>query len=57
MDKTSAIDAIRLREDVREIEWEARVEFAAAFQIFYGNGWNGSTANHMTALIPDEPAK
>jgi len=33
MNKTSAIDAIRLREDVSEIEWEARVEFAAAFQI------------------------
>ncbi|MBD21609.1 MAG: class II aldolase [Rhodospirillaceae bacterium] len=55
MKKTSAMDAITTREDVSEIEWEARVQLAAAFRICYGNGWNGSTANHMTARIPDEP--
>lgn len=44
-----------LRGKVSEAEWEARVELAGAFRICYRNGWNGSTANHMTARVPDAP--
>ncbi len=44
-----------LRGKVSEAEWAARVELAAAFRICYVNGWNGSTANHMTSRVPDEP--
>ncbi|NKB21681.1 MAG: hypothetical protein GKS01_14415 [Alphaproteobacteria bacterium] len=56
-----ATSAISLHEDeslrgkVSEAEWDARVQLAAAFRICYANGWNGSTANHMTARVPDEP--
>ena len=42
-----------LRGTVSEVEWEARVELAAAFRIAVSRGWNNSTANHMTARIPD----
>ena len=44
-----------LRGKVSEAEWDIRVQLAAAFRICYGRGWNGSTANHMTARVPDEP--
>ena len=56
-----ATSAISLHEDdslrgkVSEAEWEARVQLAAAFRICYAKGWNGSTANHMTARVPDAP--
>ena len=42
-----------LRGTVSEVEWEARVELAAAFCIAVSRGWNNSTANYMTARIPD----
>ncbi len=44
-----------LRGKVSEAEWDTRVQLAAAFRICYSRGWNGSTANHMTARVPDEP--
>jgi ribulose-5-phosphate 4-epimerase/fuculose-1-phosphate aldolase len=44
-----------LRGKVSEAEWDTRVQLAAAFRICYARGWNGSTANHMTARVPDEP--
>jgi len=44
-----------LRGKVSEAEWETRVQLAAAFRICYNRGWNGSTANHMTARVTDEP--
>lgn len=44
-----------LRGKVSETEWNARVELAAAFRICYMRGWNGSTGNHMTSRVPDEP--
>jgi ribulose-5-phosphate 4-epimerase/fuculose-1-phosphate aldolase len=44
-----------LRTKVSEGEWNARVELAAAFRICAMRGWNLSTANHMTARVPDDP--
>jgi len=44
-----------LRGKVSESEWQTRVELAAAFRICHMRGWNESTANHMTARVPDEP--
>jgi ribulose-5-phosphate 4-epimerase/fuculose-1-phosphate aldolase len=44
-----------LRGKVSEAEWNARVEFAAAFRIAVSKGWNKSTANHMTSRLPDQP--
>ena len=44
-----------LRGTVSDAEWTARVELAAAFRICYMRGWNGSTGNHMTSRVPDEP--
>ena len=44
-----------LRGKVSEAEWAARVELAAAFRIAVARGWNRSTANHMTARVPDQP--
>ena len=44
-----------LRGKVSEAEWETRVQLAAAFRICYSRGWNGSTANHMTARVASEP--
>jgi ribulose-5-phosphate 4-epimerase/fuculose-1-phosphate aldolase len=44
-----------LRGTVSDAEWEARVELAAAFRISVARGWNNSTANHMTARVPDQP--
>jgi ribulose-5-phosphate 4-epimerase/fuculose-1-phosphate aldolase len=44
-----------LRGKVSEAEWGARVQLAAAFRICHARGWNSSTANHMTARVPDEP--
>ena len=40
---------------VSEAEWDARIELAAAFRIAVARGWNKSTANHMTARVPDQP--
>ena len=44
-----------LRGAVSEAEWEARVKLAAAFRIAVSRGWNNTTANHMTARVPDQP--
>lgn len=43
-----------LRGTVSDAEWDARVELAAAFRIAVARGWNNTTANHMTARIPDQ---
>jgi ribulose-5-phosphate 4-epimerase/fuculose-1-phosphate aldolase len=48
-------EEVSLREKVSEAEWEMRLQLAAAFRICYSRGWNSSTANHMTARVPDEP--
>lgn len=44
-----------LQGKVSDAEWTARVELAAAFRIAVSRGWNKSTANHMTARVPDQP--
>ncbi len=44
-----------LQGKVSEAEWAARVELAAAFRIAVSRNWNKSTANHMTARVPDQP--
>ena len=44
-----------LRGKVSDVEWNARVELAAAFRICSMRGWNSSTANHMTSRVPDQP--
>ena len=55
MISTAETKGVTLRHKISEVEWEARVQLAAAFRICYENGWNSSTANHMTARVPDEP--
>lgn len=42
-----------LQGKVSEAEWAARLELAAAFRIAVSRNWNKSTANHMTARVPD----
>ena len=44
-----------LKGKVSDPEWQVRMELAAAFRIAYHRGWNASTANHMTARVPNEP--
>lgn len=44
-----------LKNEVSKTEWSARVELAGAFRICVSRGWNETTANHMTARVPDQP--
>jgi ribulose-5-phosphate 4-epimerase/fuculose-1-phosphate aldolase len=49
------VEVESLQGKVSEAEWAARVELAAAFRIAVSRDWNNSTANHMTARVPDQP--
>ena len=36
-----------------ELEWQARVDLAAAFQLTYQFGWNRGIGNHYSLMVPD----
>ena len=39
--------------DYSDIEWETRVDLAAAYRLVHFHGWTSQVYNHITARIPD----
>lgn len=44
-----------VKQSVSAVEWETRVELAAAFRMAHHLGWNDRLVNHITARVPDQP--
>ena len=38
---------------ITELEWQTRVDLAAAYRIVHHHGWTSQVYNHITARIPD----
>ena len=49
------LPARSLRPSVSAVEWEARVDLAAAFRVAAHLGWNFGNRNHIALRLPDEP--
>ena len=42
-----------LRSGISDIEWEARIDLAAAFRLVDMHGWSDLLATHLSARVPD----
>lgn len=43
---------VQSRMKISDVEWQTRVNLAAAFRVAYHFGWNNRITNHITARIP-----
>lgn len=55
MTKIDATASLVNRDTVSALEWETRVDLAAAFRMAHHFGWNDTIRNHIVARLPDEP--
>ena len=49
MDELPTLD---LKGKVSEVEWQTRVELAAAYRLFVMHGWDDLIHTHISARIP-----
>ena len=42
-----------LRSGISDLEWEARIDLAAAFRLVDMHGWSDLLATHLSARVPD----
>lgn len=47
--------APRMREQVSQSEWAARVDLAASYRLAAHHGWDELISTHFSARVPDEP--